>query len=106
MKKIRQEKKYISHMISLYCKWGTDQREVCSACEELIEYIHEQIDRCPYGSKKRLCRSCQSSCFSDDMKQRFDEAIEVSKLGMIVAHPFLMLKLSLIEMKDNRQIRK
>ncbi len=103
MKKINQEKEYISRMVTLHCKWGSGQNELCSPCEELIEYIYEQIDHCPYGSQKRLCRSCHTSCFSDDMKQRFNSARDNTKLRLILSNPFMMLKMRLIDIKDDRK---
>ncbi len=105
MKKIRQEKKYISKMVSLYCNWGTGQKKVCSACEELVEYVHDQIDHCPYGSTKVLCRSCKNSCFSDDMKAKFTEAVNGSNIRMMLFNPYLMLQLSWIDIQDAKQMR-
>ena len=93
-------------MVELHCKCGAGHEKVCTSCEELVEYINEQIDRCPYGSEKCLCRSCQTSCFSEDMKMRFHQAIRGSNLRMMLVNPYLMLKLSLIDMRDARQKRK
>ncbi len=90
--RIEQEKQFFSLMVHHFCKWNPGGGPVCAACEELVEYANERLDRCPYGSRKPTCYNCNASCFKPDMRKREEQVVRTTFAKMFLLHPVLLFK--------------
>ena len=103
--RIEREKKTVERMIEIYCKWNNDEDGLCSACEDLLEYAHERLDRCPFGNGKPSCKDCEIHCYSTAMRQRIKEVMRYSGPRMLLKHPILTIR-HLIDEKQRSPKRK
>ena len=101
-KKTSSEKEVhtIELMVRLYCRkvHGTVGGP-CPACEELLDYARERIDRCPYLPDKPTCRQCPVHCFNTIMREKVAEVMRFSGPRMMLYHPVEAIRHLLREWK-------
>ncbi|HIU54710.1 MAG TPA: nitrous oxide-stimulated promoter family protein [Candidatus Gallibacteroides avistercoris] len=91
-RKIEKEKRIIARMIRLYCRYKERNPELCPACEALLLYTHQRLDRCPFGEKKRACRQCTIHCYKPEMRERIRRVMRFSGPRMIFYAPMTFFK--------------
>lgn len=101
--RIEEEKETIEMMINIYCRWNMQGTGICSGCQELLEYAHERLDRCPYGQNKPSCRKCLIHCYKPAMKHRVQEVMRFSGPRMLIHHPILAIKHVIRELKKTKR---
>lgn len=85
---IEREKAIISKMIYIYCnKKHKTKDELCSNCEELLEYSLHRLNNCIYSVNKPVCKNCGIHCYSPVMKQRIIRVMKYSGPRMFLYHP-------------------
>lgn len=93
--KIDREKQTMELMIRHYCnkKLGKEADEqLCSGCQELLDYACERLDKCPFGNKKHACARCKIHCYRSSERQAVKEVMKVSAGWICFRHPVLALK--------------
>ena len=60
-KKRIKEQETIEKMIHIYCKKNHHTKELCSECEELVNYAKARSQRCPFMAEKTFCAHCKVS---------------------------------------------
>lgn len=101
--RIEEEKETIETMIHIYCRWNMEGEGICSGCQELLEYAHERLDRCPYGQTKPSCRKCLIHCYKPSMKQRIRVVMRFAGPRMLFLHPVLAVKHMIREIKKTKR---
>lgn len=91
MNNLQKEKKTIGIMIRMFCDahHGTAKQVLCPACEELLTYANERLNRCPFGENKGACANCEIHCYKPEMRKRVTEVMRYSGPRMIKKHPLL-----------------
>lgn len=93
MGRIGREKKTVAVMIRMYCRHHhATQRGLCKQCEELLEYAHGRLDRCPFGEEKPACSKCPIHCYRPDQRERVREAMRFAGPRMLTQHPILAVQ--------------
>lgn len=100
--KIETEKETIEMMIHIYCKWNMEGAGICSGCQELLEYAHERLNRCPYGQNKPTCRKCPIHCYKPSMKRRIQEVMRFAGPRMLLYHPITAINHLWNEFRRNK----
>ena len=57
--RIKREKQVVEKMISLYCRQCEGNVKLYPSFQELLQYAHLRLSRCPFGEKKSTCRKCK-----------------------------------------------
>jgi len=86
-RRIRQEKQTVELMIRLYCRRKEGNRELCSACQELLTYAHTRLSHCRFGEDKPTCRLCPVHCYKPEMKERIRQVMRYAGPRMLLYHP-------------------
>ena len=87
MTRIEREKITVAQMIALYCRKKEGNKELCPACEELLAYAHQRLDRCPFGNDKPTCKKCTVHCYKPDMRERMRTVMRFTGPRLIFYHP-------------------
>jgi hypothetical protein len=90
--RIKEEKKVVEQMISLYCRQKEGNASLCPACNEVLEYAMKRLDHCRYGSNKPTCKKCPIHCYSPEMRMRTKAIMRWSGPRMILYHPVSAVK--------------
>jgi hypothetical protein len=91
-KKIQIEKATVKAMIEIYCKSNHKGENICTECNELIEYALLRTDKCKYKENKPACKNCTTHCYSPAKREKIREVMRFSGPRMIYKHPVLSLR--------------
>jgi hypothetical protein len=87
------EKKTVEAMIKIYCKSHHESNSnLCTACDELLNYAHSRLDKCPFHEDKPTCANCTVHCYMPVMRGKIKTVMRYSGPRMIVSHPYLAIK--------------
>lgn len=99
-KQIDHEITIMSKMISIYCK-GNHLTEdglkrkmgnLCSDCQELLDYALLRIDNCPVRQEKEYCSNCAIHCYKPEMRERIRVVMRYSGPRMLLHNPILAIQ--------------
>lgn len=102
MKKSAEEKKIkerniVLLMVQLYCKKKHAENtfeksdNLCLECKELLEYVFQRIDKCPFTETKTFCSVCKIHCYKQEMRKKIKNVMKFSGPRMLLRHPFIAL---------------
>ncbi len=94
MKNIETEKKIVSLMIKYYCKIKHKRKmsDLCTICNELIEYSLKKLSLCRYGDNKPQCNKCSIHCYSADKRIQIKDVMKTVGPIMLIFHPIKTLR--------------
>ncbi len=90
--RICKEKQVVEVMIRFYCKHHERNKKLCSACSELLDYAYNRLERCPYGDKKKACKSCRTHCYKPNMRERMRIVMRYTGPRMMLYHPIMAIR--------------
>jgi len=92
MSRILREKRTITAMVKIYCRFHHATRaDICPACLELRNYAHARLDKCPYKDKKPTCQNCPIHCYSPNYKEQVKVVMAFSGPRIFLRHPLLAI---------------
>lgn len=90
--RIAREKKTVEAMIDIFCKGHHDKTDnLCTACDELLNYSISRLDKCPFGEDKPTCTNCTVHCYIPVMRGKVKAVMRYSGPKMIFSHPLLAI---------------
>lgn len=87
--RISREKQTIRAMLQIYCHGRHGSMSLCSECQELLDYAHCRLDRCPFGDGKPTCVNCPIHCYKPAMRANVKEVMRYAGPRLILRHPIL-----------------
>lgn len=88
--RMAREFRTIEAMIRIYCqRQHAGQRELCSGCQELLDYAYLRLEKCPFQEEKSTCANCAVHCYKPDMRERIRQVMRYSGPHMMYRHPYL-----------------
>ena len=101
-----KEKNVISCMVAIYCQGHHNSRkELCENCLELMKYIDNRLDKCPFGNKKTFCSNCSLHCYNKEMMVKVKDVMRYSGPRMILYHPVVAFQHCYQSYKSHRKIK-
>ena len=97
---IEDEKVAVEVMIRMYCRYKEGNSVLCPACEELLAYAMERLDRCRFRPDKPTCRKCPVHCYRKDMRERIRSVMRWSGPRMILFHPIIAIRHTIRELRN------
>lgn len=78
--KIEREKETVEKLIRLYCekKHKMPRGNLCSECQNLLEYSQVRLERCRYQEDKSTCRKCPTHCYNPTMREEIRQVMRFS----------------------------
>ncbi len=89
--KIKEEKNIVNLMIKIYCRGNKHLDPPCDSCSDLIDYVEEKIDICPFMETKTFCSNCAIHCYNDSMQKKIKKVMRYSGPRMIFHHPLMTI---------------
>lgn len=106
--KMKKQEEVVSLMIALYCrkKHKSKKGELCSECQELMDYAYLRLSKCPFGEKKNFCSVCPHHCYAPQHREKIREVMRFSGPRMLFHHPILAISHLHQTMKRKRELKK
>lgn len=99
-KRLQNELKTISVMISLYCKnHHSRAAPLCHDCSELLDYARLRLSHCPFKDEKPTCGKCTIHCYKPSRRNMICKVMRYSGPRMLLRHPIL----ALLHLMDGRR---
>lgn len=92
--RLKTEFKTIVAMVNIYCRAhhnGSDERDPCSSCQELISYARKRLLSCPFQGNKPTCGKCKVHCYKKSMQDRVKRVMRFAGPKMVYHHPIMAL---------------
>ena len=103
VEKREKEKQMIKEMISLYCRKNHHSKQLCTDCNELLNYANIRIDKCPFMETKTFCSGCQVHCYQKEYRSQVKKVMRFSGKYMLFYHPLLTIKHGWLSLKERRR---
>jgi len=88
--KLEREKVTIQKMVKIYCDGHhKPDGELCTECQDLLEYAVDCVVHCPYGEEKPACGLCRINCFLKDRYTKISSVMRYAGPRMLFKHPIL-----------------
>lgn len=99
-----KEIEVVTLMIKRYCrcKHHPKRGELCLECQQLLDYVKERRDRCPFGDNKPFCSNCKIHCYKPSMREKIREVMRYSGPRIVLNHPIIAFR-HLVESRCERK---
>jgi hypothetical protein len=88
--RLAREHKTIEAMIGIYCHRQHDtSQELCTECQELLDYATVRLQKCPFQEEKPTCANCSVHCYRPEMQERIRDVMRYAGPHMAYRHPIL-----------------
>ena len=90
--RIAREDKTVEAMIRIYCRdLHHTQDDLCTECDELLDYAKKRLSQCPYQGGKTTCAMCPTHCYKPSMREKIRAVMRYAGPRMMYRHPILAL---------------
>ena len=74
----------LKKFVQVYCKHhhGMDGDRLCGGCSDLLAYVRQRLEKCPYDPKPR-CKDCETHCYSSKYRQKIKEIMKYSGMYFV-----------------------
>jgi hypothetical protein len=89
--KLEKEKQTMTAMIGIYCHalHGTDGKNLCPKCRQLLEYAQKRLFACKFRDDKPPCSKCSIHCYKPEMRKKITQVMRYAGPRMLKRHPIL-----------------
>lgn len=102
-KKRKKEQKVVKEMIRLYCHHVHHENDICTECQELLDYAINRSEKCPFMEEKTFCANCKVHCYSPIMREKIRAVMRYSGPRMLFYHPLLASWHLICSIKEKRK---
>ena len=89
------EKNTLALMMRVYCDGHhhpKDNTEICTSCNELLQYSYSRIEACHWGIAKPVCKDCPTHCFNPKYRALIKQVMRYSGPRMLIFHPLHLIR--------------
>lgn len=79
-------------MIHLYCHKKHGNKDICTACQKVLEYACNRLDNCKFAKQKPSCKICPIHCYKPEMREVIKKVMRFSGPRMFLYHPLIFIK--------------
>ncbi len=94
-----KEKNVVALMVGLYCQKNHKTKKamknpefLCPECKNLLSYVHDRVEHCPFTQTKSFCSACPVHCYKPEMREKIRQVMHFSGPKMIFYHPVLAIR--------------
>ncbi len=92
-RRLAREWKTMAVMVRCFCRRHHNARnDLCTECQELLDYATIRLDRCRFGSEKPTCANCPVHCYLPQQREQMREIMRYAGPRMVWRHPVLSLR--------------
>lgn len=92
-RRMQREEATVTMMIHRYCRdKHTGTNELCSECQELLEYARKRLKHCPFQENKTTCGNCKVHCYKPGMRDKIKDVMRYVGPRMILSNPIMALQ--------------
>jgi len=83
-KTIQNDIKIVNRFTEVFCNshHGTKNRELCSECQDLVEYSIKRLEKCPYDPKPK-CKNCETHCYKPVYREKMKQIMKYSGMYFV-----------------------
>ncbi|MDR2146790.1 MAG: nitrous oxide-stimulated promoter family protein [Tannerella sp.] len=83
-----REKKTVSKMLRIYCRFKHGQRSaLCPECRRLEDYAYRRLEHCKFGEDKMPCQECTVHCYKPEYREQIRVVMRYAGQRMLFFHP-------------------
>ena len=87
---MEREFKTVGLMIDLYCRGHHGSKDnLCSDCKELLNYVRQRLEKCPFKDNKPKCSKCTVHCYKPAERKKIKAVMRYAGPRMLYRHPVL-----------------
>lgn len=91
-RRIRQERKALEKMISMYCRAKHQPKAgLCPACQSLLAYAQQRLEKCFFGGEKPVCAKCPIHCYARQRRQEIAAVMRYAGPRLVFRDPWAAL---------------
>jgi len=92
-KHLARERETMAKMIGIYCagRHEASGGELCSRCQDFLDYAEIRLQKCPYGDEKPTCANCPVHCYKPARRAQAREIMRYAGPRMLLRHPLLSI---------------
>jgi hypothetical protein len=90
MTRFARERRTLALMVAHACRRQHGGEGPCAACQALLAYAGERLDRCPHRVKPS-CARCRIHCYRPERRTEVRSAMRAARWWMAWRHPWLSL---------------
>ena len=91
--RLERERHTIQVMIGIYCRGHhRPAAALCPACQALLDYAMQRIEKCPLQADKPTCAQCPIHCYKPKLREQVRQVMRYAGPRMMLYHPFLALR--------------
>ncbi len=74
----------LERFIDIYCSanHGTNKKNLCGDCNELLEYARSRLEKCPYDPKPK-CKDCKTHCYKSEYREKIKSVMRFSGMHFV-----------------------
>ena len=77
-------------IIEIFCHGQHVKKEgLCPECRELLDYVVQRLEKCPFQENKPKCVKCPVHCYKPDMREKIRAVMKYAGPRMLYRHPVL-----------------
>ncbi|MDA3952232.1 MAG: nitrous oxide-stimulated promoter family protein [Bacteroidales bacterium] len=85
--RVAREKRIIEIMITNFCLDVHKRFEICSDCQELLNYTEKRLLTCPFIENKPVCVNCEIHCYNKNQQDKIKLVMRTVGSKMIYTNP-------------------
>jgi len=89
---IDSEKRIVGKMIHIYCKNKHAEKSICSECLNLLNYVHDKLEKCKYQNNKPSCKKCKTHCYRAEERNKIKSVMRYAGFRMLWHYPIATIK--------------
>ena len=86
-KRIERDTRIVKFMIQKYCSYFHNSENLCSECDDLLNYSIKHLLECPFAEDKPVCSKCTIHCYSKSYRNKIKEVMRFAGPKMIYEQP-------------------
>ena len=81
---VERQMKTLTRFVGVYCrkKHAAGGSELCSHCEDLLNYARQRLAKCPLDPKP-ACKNCPVHCYQPQYRARMREVMKFSGIHFV-----------------------
>ncbi len=74
----------LERFIAVYCSahHGTNKKNLCRDCNELLGYARIRFEKCPYDPKPK-CKDCKTHCYKPKYREKIKSVMRFSGMNFV-----------------------
>ena len=90
--RVLRERENLEMMMRLFCQEQHHRDDLCTECQQLLDYSKAHLQNCKLGLKKPVCENHSFGCYAVGCRDQLQIVIGATRTRMFWKHPQISLR--------------